>query len=96
MKLINKILTINIKYGVGVMEVINKDNSVAVIIALEDYRCSKEKGGFSSVAFARNDARSFRELLINDFGLDESQIHMWIDGDATKTAIENDLPYIIT
>jgi len=43
----------------------------------------------------RNDATEFKNLLLNHFSLDESQITLWIDNDATKSALENELPYII-
>lgn len=77
------------------MEIISKENSLAVIIAIEDYRFSDKKTGIQSVDYARNDAEEFKKLLIDDFGLDESQIIMWLDEDASKSALENELPYEI-
>jgi hypothetical protein len=77
------------------MEIITFDNSVAVIIAIEDYRFSDKKTGITPVPYARNDAVEFKNLLLNHFSLDESHITMWIENDATKSALENELPYII-
>ncbi|AFU70525.1 uncharacterized protein containing caspase domain [Psychroflexus torquis ATCC 700755] len=71
-----------------------KPKSFAIIIAIEDYRFSGEQG-ISSVKFARNDASKFKKLLKEDFGLLEEDIIMWIDKDATKSALEDELQYYI-
>jgi hypothetical protein len=77
------------------MEIIDKINKIAVIIAIENYRNSENSGGFSSVNYARNDAIAIKEVLINDFGLSKDQVYIWLDNDASKTVIENELPFII-
>ena len=71
-----------------------KLKSFAIIIAIEDYRFSGEQG-ISQVKFARNDATKFKKLLIDDFGLSEDDIIMWLDKDATKSALEDELRYHI-
>ncbi len=78
------------------MEILPEDkNIVAVIIAIEDYRFAGKDGGISSVKFAKNDATKFKELLIDHFGATEDNITLWIDEQATKTALEQELPYIV-
>ncbi|MES2728288.1 MAG: caspase family protein [Bacteroidota bacterium] len=77
------------------MEIVQEEkNIIAVIIAIENYRFS-ENGGISNVEFAKNDATKFKELLINNFGAKEENITLWINEQATKTALENELLYNI-
>jgi len=73
----------------------NKEKAFAIIIAIEEYRFSDKKTGISSVKYARNDATKFKKLLKDDFGLAEDDILLWIDKDATKSALENELKYHI-
>lgn len=74
------------------MEIIAKDKQiVAIIIAIETYRYSD----ISPVHYAENDAKAFKELLIEYFGAKEENITLWINEDATKTALEEELPYYI-
>ncbi len=65
---------------------------LAVIIAIEDYR---NKPQIPSVQYARNDAKAFREMLIEHFGYAEDDIIYWIDKDAVQNTLENDLLYQI-
>lgn len=74
------------------MEIIQKDkNIVAVIIAIETYRYAD----ISKVNYAVNDAKAFKELLIDYFGAAEENITLWLNEHATKTALEEELPYLI-
>ncbi len=66
-------------------------NIFAVIIAIENYRHSD----ISSVVYAENDANAFKNLLITEFGAKEENIILWINENATKTALEEELPYHI-
>jgi hypothetical protein len=78
------------------MEILPQDkNIIAVIIAIEDYRFSGKDGGISSVKYAKNDATEFKKLLIECFGAIEDNITLWINEKATKSAMEEELPYII-
>ncbi|PWL31741.1 caspase family protein [uncultured Roseivirga sp.] len=69
--------------------------SFAFIVAIEDYRWSKEHG-ITPVKFARNDAVKFKTLLQEEFAIPEENIVIWIDKEATKSAFENDLKYFIS
>jgi hypothetical protein len=74
------------------MEIIAKDKRIiAVIIAIESYRYSD----ISTVHYAENDARAFKQLLIEYFGAEDDNITLWINEQATKTALEEELPYYI-
>jgi len=78
------------------MEILPQDkNIIAVIIAIENYRFSDKDGGISSVEFAENDANEFKALLIEHFGAIEDNITFWVNELATKTALEEELPYLI-
>lgn len=74
------------------MEIIVKDKRIiAVIIAIESYRYSD----ISTVKYAVNDANAFKQLLIEYFGAEEENITIWINEQATKTSLEEELPYFI-
>lgn len=78
------------------MEILPQNkNIVAVIVAIENYRFSDKANGISSVKFAENDAKKFKALLIDYLGAIEDNIKIWINEDATKTAMEHELPYLI-
>ena len=70
-------------------------NAFAIIIAIENYRNSGSVGAINSVEYAHNDAVLFKDMLVNEFGLSNSNVIMLLDQNATKTALENDLPYHI-
>jgi hypothetical protein len=70
----------------------SSSKKMAVIIAIEDYH---NKPHIPSVQYARNDAKAFREMLIEHFGYDEGDIVYWIDKDAGQNTLANDLPYYI-
>lgn len=72
---------------------IDSSKRMAVIIAIEDYR--KGPSAITSVRYAKNDAERFKKTLIEDFKYEESDIIMWINGEAVKSAMENDLPYYV-
>jgi hypothetical protein len=74
------------------MEIIAKDkNIIAVIIAIETYRYTD----ISTVKYAENDAKAFKQLLIDYFGAEEANITIWLNEEATKSALEEELPYYI-
>lgn len=74
------------------MEVVSQTKNIfAVIIAIENYRYSD----IAAVTYAKRDADAFRKLLIDDFGAEESQVIIWKDEHATKSALEEELPYHI-
>lgn len=70
-------------------------DTFAIIIAIEDYRFNEGSTGIRPVKYARNDATKFKKLLNEDFQIPEENITMWLDKDATKSALENELRYNI-
>jgi hypothetical protein len=65
--------------------------SYAVLIGIETY----QKQGISSVQFAQADAAAMKDVLVQDLGVPVENITLWLDSDATRSALENDLPYTI-
>ena len=63
----------------------------AVLIGIETY----QQRGISSVQFAQADAAAMKDLLVQDLGVPAENITVWLDFEATKSAFENELPYLI-
>ena len=63
----------------------------AVLIGIEAY----QKQDISPVKYALADAASMKEVLVRHFGVVPENISLWVDSDATRSAFENDLPYMI-
>jgi len=74
---------------------ISKDNTIAIIIAIEDYRFADGATGIVPVKYAKNDATRFKKLLKEEFNIPEENITMWLDKDAIKSALEDELKYHI-
>ena len=74
---------------------ISKDNTIAIIIAIEDYRFADGATGIVPVKYAKNDATKFKKLLKEEFNIPEENITMWLDKDAIKSALEDELKYHI-
>ncbi|TXK84336.1 caspase family protein [Paenibacillus sp. N3.4] len=72
------------------MDVIASQQTYAVIIAVENYQFN-----ISQVHYAENDARAFYSWLINDMGVPIENVKMWINQDATATALRQELSYEI-
>lgn len=66
---------------------------LAIIVGIEEYQFSGGRQGIPLVDYARKDAEAFRTLLIDHFGLAPDQIIMWLDHEATRAALENELQY---
>jgi len=64
---------------------------MAIIVAIENYR-----KGISLVKYAKNDAGRFKDLLINGFGFLPSEILVFEDHAAVKTAFEEDITYSVS
>lgn len=73
----------------------NIENIFAVIIGIEDYSYSKPPHNMKGVDFAKNDAIEFKKCIKEVFGVTEDNILFWLDSDANRTRIENDLPYFV-
>ena len=63
----------------------------AVLIGIETY----QKQDISSVQYALADAAAMKEVLVQHLGVARENISLWPDSDATRSAFENDLPYMI-
>lgn len=68
----------------------NYKKTIAIIIALENY-AYREENQVPKVKYATNDAMKFKEVLINSMGVDENDIHMYLDAQAYKSTLEYDL-----
>jgi len=73
----------------------DKTKSFAVLIAIETYRFSDEHG-INNVEYARNDVEKMKSTLMESLGLKEDEIIVWIDNEANKTALENELKYYVS
>jgi hypothetical protein len=62
-----------------------------VVIGVENYSIQ----GMSSVLYAHADAKAFAETLTKHLGVPEVNIALWLDGDATRTNLEIELPRIV-
>ncbi len=71
----------------------DSEKTYATIIAIEDYRFSDKSIGINPVKFARNDATKFKKLLNEEFNIPDENITIWLDKEATKSALENELKY---
>ncbi|MFC5402344.1 caspase family protein [Cohnella soli] len=72
------------------MDVIAPNQTYAVIIAVEQYQFP-----ISQVHYAENDARAFYDWLVQDMRVPEEHITMWLNQDATATALREELRYHI-
>ncbi|MGW8956967.1 caspase family protein [Paenibacillus sp. NPDC055715] len=66
-------------------------NIFAVIIAVENYQFR-----IKTVDYARNDAIAFQQWLINNLKVPQENIKLWLDVDATKSALNEELQYEIS
>lgn len=73
------------------MNVIFDQNTIVIIVAIENYRFDN----ISRVRYALNDARAFKTALTSHFNIPESNIKTLYDSNASKTALENDIHYEI-
>jgi len=74
---------------------IEMDKVKAVIVAIEEYQFSDGHNRINQVDYAKNDALAFKKLLIEELKVDEEDIIIRLDGDATKSWLENELSYEI-
>ena len=76
------------------MEIVTKKTR-AVIVAIEKYQFSAGRNKISRVDYARNDAIAFKNLLVEEFEVEEKNVIIRLDVDASKAWLENELPYEI-
>ncbi|NKI19725.1 caspase family protein [Paenibacillus dendritiformis] len=67
------------------------NNTYAVIVAVENYQF-----GIKKVDYAKNDAQAVRQWLIDYLKVPHENIKLWIDLDATKSALTEELRYEIS
>ncbi|MEC0244255.1 caspase family protein [Paenibacillus chitinolyticus] len=66
-------------------------NTYAVIIAVENYQF-----GIKKVDYAKNDAQAFQQWLINNLKIPQENVKLWLDVDATKSALTEELRFEIS
>lgn len=64
--------------------------TIAIIIAIENY-APRQENQIRNVKYAINDARKFKEMLINSMNVDENDIHMIMNEEALKSTLEYEL-----
>lgn len=62
--------------------------TVAIIIGIQDYF---PKNNISTVKYANADCLKFKDILINNLGVKENEIHTFINEEALKNSIEYEL-----
>ncbi|WP_249725674.1 MULTISPECIES: caspase family protein [Paenibacillus] len=67
------------------------NNTYAVIVAVENYQF-----GVKKVDYAKNDAQPVRQWLIDYLKVPHENIKIWLDVDATKSALTEELRYEIS
>jgi len=78
-------------------EIIDEPNrTVAVVVGIETYQYSKPPHALQGVVFAEVDAREIAEALKSQFAIEDDDLYLWINEEATKTRFENDLSYLAT
>lgn len=60
----------------------------AIVIGIERY----QRDNLPSVNFASDDVDGFISLLKNNFNVNENNIKIYKNDEATKTSLENDIP----
>ncbi|PCI22407.1 MAG: hypothetical protein COB67_13445 [SAR324 cluster bacterium] len=73
------------------MEILNNTQTLAIVIALENY----ESGEFGSIKYALNDGQAFCRMLQEKLQLPEEQILFWKNEEVTKEKLEEELPQLI-
>ncbi|WP_025117898.1 caspase family protein [Bacillus sp. H1m] len=68
----------------------NQSNIFAVIVAIEEYHFD-----ISNVKYAQKDASTFNDFLTNELNVPSENIKLWLGNKALKTALQEELPYII-
>ena len=66
-------------------------STYAIIVGVEKY----QQPSISGVPFAEADARAIKTVLEKNLGVPSENIQIWHNGDATRSVLENDLPYTI-
>lgn len=88
-------LILQMEKGHGNMPTPKRESSLAIVVAVENYRYNRNGGVINSVDYALNDAELFRTLMINEFDLPESKVILFAEENASLSALQNELPYLI-
>lgn len=68
--------------------------TVAVVVGIETYLHSKNSQGICGVTYAEADARSIAQTIKTQFDIEDEDLHLWVNQEATKTRFENELKYL--
>ena len=68
--------------------------TIAIIVGIQDYRFN-DKNGIIPVKFANNDVALMKSLFKDSFGVADENVHTFVNEQASKSAILNEIPYII-
>ena len=66
------------------------EKTVALIIGIENY-APKEQNQVPPVKYAENDARLFKQVLINELDVEEENIHLILNEEALQNSLQYDL-----
>jgi len=75
------------------METIDNENKVAIIIAIENYIKPPTGRVLPRVQHAKDDAILMKDVFIENMDVKPNNIYEYINEQATKTTLENDIPY---
>ncbi len=66
-------------------------STYAVLVAVEKY----QQESIQSVQFAVADAKAMKDVLVHQMNVPPQNISLWVDKDATRSRLEEELPYAI-
>lgn len=71
-----------------------RTRTIAVVVGIETYQFSKPPHAVRGVEFARADATEIAKALQAAFEIEDGDLYLWLDKDATRSRIENELQYL--
>ncbi|HBD93581.1 MAG TPA: transcriptional regulator [Spirochaetia bacterium] len=80
--------TLNNSIQTRILNTSTFERTIAIIIGIENYT---PKNGISSVKYAENDVRVFKQLLCQSMGVLEENIHEFVNDNACKSSLEYNL-----
>lgn len=70
--------------------------TIAVVIGIEDYQFSDPPNEMHGVLYAKSDAEAMAEVIQESFGVHGEDLSLWINQNATASAFQNELRYIVS
>ena len=77
------------------MGIIENENKIAIVIAIEHYIKPPSGHSLPQVQHAIDDALLMKKVFIENMGIDPSNIYEYTNEQATKTTLENEIPYYL-